>query len=180
VQRIVLMPVGVGEVVVPELGVHWWDVEADAPRVASLAGRTLLLQAAIAPAAVVPESQARASWRSVPRWSLLAMLVIGALGFWRHERTRARREARKTLRAACRRGDARGARDALIEWGKAAGAPAALERAQTEALDAALYAGRAWDGRAFWRAVRPRLAQPKARRAAPKATLPPLFRLQSR
>jgi hypothetical protein len=179
VQRIVLMPIGVGEVAVPEVSVRWWDVEADAPRVASLAGRTLLLQAAIAPAAVVPEAQASVSWRVVLRWSLLAILVIGALGFWRHERTRARREARNTLRAACRRGDARGARDALIEWGKAAGAPAVLDRVQASALDAALYAGRAWDGKAFWRAARPCLAKRAARRAAPKAPLPPFYRLQA-
>jgi hypothetical protein len=179
VQRIVLMPVGVGEVVVPELSVRWWDVEADAPRVASLAGRTLLLQAAIAPAAAVPAAEASVSWRRVLRWSLLAILAIGALGFWWHVRTRPRREARKRLRAACRRGDARAARDALVEWGKAAGAPAVLDRAQACALDAALYAGRAWDGKAFWRAARPRLARRKAQRAAPKAPLPPLFRLQA-
>jgi hypothetical protein len=179
VQRIVLMPVGVGEVVVPELSVRWWDVETDAPRVASLPGRTLLLQAAIAPAAVVPEAEVRVSWRSVLRWSLLAILVIGALGFWWHERARPRREARNKLRAACRRGDARGARDALIEWGKAAGAPAVLDRVQASALDAALYAGRAWDGKAFWRAARPCLAKRAARRAAPKAPLPPFYRLQA-
>jgi len=179
VQRIVLMPVGVGEVVVPELSVRWWDVEADAPRVASLAGRTLLLQAAIAPAAAVPAVEASVSWQRVLRWSLLAILAIGALGFWRHERTRPRREARKRLRAACRRGDARAARDALVEWGKAAGAPAVLDRAQASALDAALYAGRAWDGKAFWRAARPRLRKPTARRAAPQAPLRPLFRLQA-
>jgi len=179
VQRIVLMPIGVGEVVVPELRVRWWDVEADAARVASLPGRTLLLQVAVAPAAVVPEPEASGSWQVMLRWSLLAIFVLGALGFWWHERTRARREAGKKLRAACRRNDARGARDALIEWGKAAGAPAALDRAQASALDAALYAGRAWDGKAFWRAARPCLAKPKARRAAPKAPLPPLFRLQA-
>jgi hypothetical protein len=46
------------------------------------------------------------------------------------------------------------------------------------ALDAALYAGRAWDGRAFWRAARGRLVKPRKRRAAPRAPLPPLFRLQ--
>jgi hypothetical protein len=45
VQRIVLMPVGAGEVVVPEVRVRWWDVQADVARVASLAGRTLRLEA---------------------------------------------------------------------------------------------------------------------------------------
>jgi hypothetical protein len=91
-------------------------------------------------------------------------------------RTQARREARRKLRAACRRNDARGARDALAEWAQAVGAKPALDAAQMAALDAALYAGRAWDGEAFWRAAR--LAKPKTRRAAPKAPLPPLFRLQ--
>jgi len=34
----------------PTLSVSWWDVEADAPRIATLAGRTIQLHGAIAPA----------------------------------------------------------------------------------------------------------------------------------
>jgi hypothetical protein len=36
------------------------------------------------------------------------------------------------------------------------------------ALDAALYAGQAWDGRAFWRTVRARLRRPPGRAQAKK------------
>lgn len=177
VQRIVLMPVGTGEVAVPELSVRWWDLEADAARVATLGARTLVLHAAIAPVAAPAQAEARFDGQGLLRWSLLAILVMGALGLWRHERARARREARAALHAACRRNDARGARDALLAWESAVGAKAALEPAQAQALDAALYADRAWDGKAFWRALR--LAKPKPRRAAPRAPLPPLFRLQA-
>lgn len=176
VQRIVLMPVGAGEVAVPELSVRWWDVEADAARVATLGARTLLLHSAIAPPAALPAAEAGFDWQGLLRGSLLAVLVVGALGFWRHERTRDRREARSALRAACRRNDARGARDALRAWEQAVGAKAGLDAAQAAALDAALYADRAWDGKAFWRSVR--LEKPKARRPA-KAALPPLFKLQA-
>ena len=179
-QRIVLMPVAEGEVSLPELSVRWWDVEADVERVAALPGRTLRLQSAIAPAAEPAPAPVSVSPRTLLRGFAALLVLISAVVLWLYLRTQALRDARAILRAACRRNDARGARDALIEWGKASGAPAVLDRAQAAALDAALYAGRAWDGKAFWRAARPCLAKPKARRAAPKAPLPPLFRLQSR
>ncbi|MDH5211851.1 MAG: hypothetical protein OEW96_09305 [Betaproteobacteria bacterium] len=179
VQRIVLMPVGAGALELPEMNVRWWDVGADVPRVATVSGRTLRLHAAIAPAAAPPIAEEGVSWQGVLRWSLLGIVVAGVLAFWWHERTRAPRDARKKLRTACRRNDARGARDALIEWGKAMGAPPALDLAQAGAPDAALYGGGAWDGKAFWRAARPRLRKRKGRRAAPpRSGLPAFFRLQ--
>jgi len=110
---------------------------------------------------------------------LAAILVLAALMFGWVVRTRPAREARRKVRAACRVNDARGARDALIAWSKAVGAQPAIDRAQASALDAALYGGGAWNGKAFWRAVRPRLRRGKRRRAAPpRSALPPFFRLQ--
>ena len=53
-------------------------------------------------------------------------------------------------------------------------------RAQLAALDAALYADRAWDGEAFWRGLRPWLRARRARRTASAPSLPPLYRLQAR
>jgi hypothetical protein len=53
-------------------------------------------------------------------------------------------------------------------------------RRQLAALDAALYAGRAWDGEAFWRCVRGWLRSRPARAAAPAPALAPLFKLQAR
>jgi hypothetical protein len=53
-------------------------------------------------------------------------------------------------------------------------------RAQLASLDAALYGDHAWDGKAFWRAVRPWLRGKAARKKKTAASLPPLFKLQSR
>ena len=193
-QRIVLMPVAEGEVSLPELSVRWWDVEADVERVAALPGRTLRLQSAIAPAAESAPAPVSVSPRTLLRGFAALLVLISAVALWLYLRTQALRDARATLRAACRRNDARGARDALIEWWKVPrpGVPAPLvqrigdawdagARAQLAALDAALYGGTAWDGKAFWRRVRPWLGKRRARRTAPASpALPPLFRLQAR
>jgi hypothetical protein len=190
VQRIVLMPVDDAEVALPALSVRWWDVEADAPRVAQLEGRTLRLHAGAAPPPPPepPAASPRLLLRSLV--ALIALLIVA--GLWWHLRTLAYRDARRALREACRRDDARGARDALVEWWKATrrGAPAPLAgrmgegwddaaRGQLVLLDAALYGTRAFDGDAFWRAVRPWLRRKAPRRAMPRApALAPLFRLQ--
>jgi len=192
VQRIVLMPVAAAEIVLPALSVRWWDVGADAQRTATLAGRTLRLHPTIAPAAVPREAPVPVSAPSALRWLLLLSAVLAASGFWWHLRTRALRAARHRLRAACRKNDARAARDALIEWGKSAGLAApivqglgvdrdAAAHAQLGALDAALYGGQAWRGDEFWRCLRPWLRRRAARpsRHAPPV-LPPLFKLQAR
>ena len=41
VQRIAMVPGAAGELTLPELRVEWWDVEADAPRIARIPARTL-------------------------------------------------------------------------------------------------------------------------------------------
>lgn len=193
VQRIVLMPVGDGEVVLPGLRVRWWDVEADAARVATLAGRTLRLHAALAPEPA-PEPPPAASPGAILRGFAAAILLASALALWLYLRGERLREARRVLREACRRNDARAARDALAEWWAIAHprqAPPlvrrmgerwdAAGRARLDDLDAALYAGRRWDGKAFWRGVKPWLRRQPARRSKPaKPALPPLFRLQAR
>jgi hypothetical protein len=57
----------------------------------------------------------------------------------------------------------------------------AAARAQLAALDAALYGGGAWNGKAFWRAVRPWLRKRRLRVKVPApAALPPFYRLQAR
>ena len=122
----------------------------------------------------------------------IALLCMAVL--WDHLRTQPLREIRRQLRAACRRNRAGEARDALIEWWKLVqpGAPVPIvlrigaewgagARAQLAALDAALYGGSAWDGKAFWRQVRPWVRRRVARRpAAASPALPALFRLQER
>lgn len=189
VQRIVLVPLGEGKIVLPELGVRWWNVNIDAPRTATLPGRTVRLQSEPPPPAPSVEG---VSPLLVWRGSAAALALLLLLGLVWHVRTQELREARRLLRAACRQNNARAARDALIQWWNAVspGAPPPLVRrigpawdasanAQLDALDEALYGGRAWDGKEFWRRVRPWLRKPGLPRPAPRPTLAPLFRLQA-
>lgn len=105
-------------------------------------------------------------------------------------------EARDRLRRACARGDPRGARDALLAWGRArwpeqppvglgslsgrlGGKDAGLVLG---AIDRAIYAQDAasgegaWDGTAAWRRIEPLLsAEPSVGRAPGPAPLPPLY-----
>jgi hypothetical protein len=193
VQRVVLMPLEEGEIALPELALSWWDVAADAPRTATLPGRKLRVGAAVA-VEVAPEAPAGVSPQAVMHGFAIAILVLCAAVLWWHLRRQALHEARRQLRAACGRKNPLAVRDALLEWWMAAArdAPAPLVqrmgdawdaagRAQLAALDAALYGRRAWDGKAFWRGVRPWLRQGAVRRAAPvPPALPPLFRLQGK
>lgn len=178
-QRIVLMPVGAGELALPELSVRWWDVQADLERVVTLPGRTLVLHSALAPVSAPAPAPPVIEPATLMRTFAAIVLILAALSLWAYLRGEAVRDARAKLKAACWRNDARAARDALVEWEKASGTQAVLDR---RALDAALYAGRGWDGKAFWRSALPALrrAKAKARRAAPRAALPALFRLQRR
>jgi hypothetical protein len=189
VQRVVLVPLDEGEVILPELRVRWWDLHADAPRVAALAPRTLRLRAASAPPAPpAPADSPDVSWQA----GAAALVIALVAWLWWRARTQPLREARKELRNACRKNDAARARDALLQWRRVIepGAPAPLvqhigeawdaqARAELWALDAALYARRAWDGRKFWRSVRPWLRR-KATRPSPRpSSTAPLFRLQA-
>jgi hypothetical protein len=192
VQRIVLVPLADGAHVLPALDVRWWDVAADAPRVAALEARRVQLRAALPPEDAPPPARAVLG-RTWPKIGAGVLTLLLAAALWAYARGEDRRVARGRLRAACRRNDARAARDALLDWWNAARPDAPLRlvqrlgarwddaaRAQLAALDAALYAGRAWDGKAFWKRVRPWLArEAKPRGAPPPEALPPLFRLQA-
>lgn len=193
VQRTVLMPLSEGEIVLPALSVHWWDVTADAERVATLSARTLRLHPLIAPPSAPAQAPAIVSPASALRALGAVLLLLMGAALWLYLHGMARRDARAQLRAACRRNDARAARDALIEWWHAArpGEPAPLPqqmvaewnadaRVATSALDAALYAGRAWEGAAFWRAVGPWLRRRHVPRRLPaRPARSPLFKLQA-
>lgn len=189
VQRIVLVPLDEGEVVLPALSVSWWDVQADAARVATLPGRTLVLRPA--PAAAPLAAAEDVSPQNLLRTAAAVLAVVLAAWLWWHALTKERREARRQLRAACRRNDAPAARDALLQWRRVVSRDAAPSlvrsvgaewdagaRAQLGALDAALYGRRAWDGKEFWRRVRPWLRKPVPP-AARGSALPAFFRLQA-
>jgi hypothetical protein len=190
-ERVVLIALEEGEIALPELTLGWWDLMADVPRTATLPARTLRVGAAVAVDAP-SEAQAGVSPQGAMHAFAFAVLLLCVAVLWWHLRSQALREARRQLRAACGRKDPLAVRDALFEWWKAAvrGAPAPLvqrmgdawdarARAQLAALDAALYGGETWDGKTFWRGVRPWLRKSVVRRALPVSpALPPLFRLQ--
>ena len=189
VQRVVLIPLEEGEIELPALALGWWDLMADAPRTATLPARTLRVGAAVALEAA-PEAPADASPRAVMRGFAIIILVLSTAVLWGYVRSQALREARRQVRAACGRKDPRVARDALAAWWEAVAQGASLAqrmgddwdaagRAQLVALDAALYGGEAWDGKAFWRGVQPWLRKRPVRRAVPPA-LPPFFKLQGK
>jgi hypothetical protein len=191
VQRIVLMPVGDAEVSLPALSVKWWDVEADAPRVATIEGHTLRLHAGEAPPP--PPEPPVASPRVLLRSLLAAIVLLIVGGLWWHLRTLAYRDARRALREACRKNDARRARDALVEWWQATRRDVSVPlmarmgegwddaaRGELESLDAALYGAMTWDGAAFWRGVRPWLRRKAPKRVKFRApALAPLHKLQA-
>jgi hypothetical protein len=194
VQRVVLIAQDEGEIELPALSLAWWDTVADEPRVATLPARKLRAgEIAAAQPAPPPPPPPETSPMEVLRWFGAVLFVLSVAILWAYVRRQPEREARKRLREACRRGNAPGAREALVEWWQGAtasdAAPVLLRmgdawderaRAALEALDAALYGGRAWDGRAFWRAVKPWLRRRAAarRNASAAPALPRLFRLQ--
>ena len=182
-QRIVLVPLDDAELVLPVLGVPWWDVVADAARLATLPARTLRLQSTFSPVALPAAPDVSPA---VPRVMAAAFALLLAMALWW-------RASRSTpLRDACLANDPRAARDALLEWWNG-GSPAASlglvqnigrdwdasARAQLDALDAALYGGRGWNGREFWKRVRPWLRRSRSRRSSAAASPATFFRLQA-
>lgn len=190
-QRVVLLPVDEGVIELPALSVGWWDVVADEARVATLPARTLRVGAAAALEAQAPAAEAEPMdvLRAFAAGLFVLCLAALSLYVWRQPE----RDARRRLRLACRRNEAVAAREALVDWWKSATKTErtpvlarmgerwdAQARAQLAALDAALYGGKPWDGKAFWRAVRPALRAGRKRQETAAPPLPFLFRLQAR
>ena len=141
IQRVAMVPGAGGTMTIPELQVAWWDVEADAPRIARIPERTIeVAPAPVAAAAprpsladspAAPETNAQ-SWQIVSATLALAWLVtIGALvrvlrqrrGVEPQSTDRSTREpsrdvaaARRHALEACQGGDPRAVRDALLGW----------------------------------------------------------------
>jgi hypothetical protein len=198
VQRVVLIAQDEGEIELPALSLAWWDTVADAPRVATLAARTLRVSASAATPQAPPPLPALESPMEILRWFGAVVFILSVAILWAYVHRQPEREARKRLREACQRDNAPRAREALFEWWEGAtggaAAPVLLRmgdawderaRAALEALDAALYGGHAWDGRAFWQAVAPWLRgralatrDAARRKSSSSAALPRLFRLQ--
>ena len=140
VQGVALVPGAAGALVIPEMRVQWWDVEADAPRTAVIPARTLSVAPApvstapIRPALVAPPAATETSARP---WQIasvaLALAWLATLGAL--FRTRGRRRgiepragtpageslpnasaARQRVLDACNASDPREARRALLGW----------------------------------------------------------------
>ena len=140
VQHVALVPGTAGALVIPEMRVQWWDVEADAPRTAVIPARTLSVApapvSAAAPRPALAEPTA-APQKSARPWQIasvaLALAWLATLGAL--YRTRGRRRgaepragtpagepppnasaARQAVLDACNASDPREARRALLGW----------------------------------------------------------------
>ena len=140
VQGAALVPGAAGALMIPEMRVQWWDVEADAPRTAVIPARTLSVAPApvsaapIRPALVAPPAAPETSTRP---WQIasaaLAFAWLATLGvlFRTYRRQRGiepRAEtpagasppnasaARQRVLDACNASDPREARRALLGW----------------------------------------------------------------
>ena len=146
IQRVAMVPGAAGTLVIPELRVEWWDVEADAPRTALIPARTISVAPAPASAAVSrpaladPAAAVEAGtemqagqrlWQVVSAALAFAWLVtLGAfvrvLGRRRSTELRSAASAeasardaaaaRRRVLDACRAEDTRAAREALLQW----------------------------------------------------------------
>ena len=141
VQRVAMVPGTAGTMTIPELQVAWWDVEADAPRIARIPERTIAV--APAPTAAAAPRPSLAEPPSAPETSprpwqfasaALALAWLATLGAYVRALRRRRgagphstddttsepspdiATARRRALEACRGTDPRAARDALLGW----------------------------------------------------------------
>ena len=198
-----------GYLVVPEVRFEWWDAVAGEPRVATLPAHTISVprlaasgsRPAPSPAALPADSPAPAIIATAansriappPVVALLAALAILVALAPVVSRLRRRDAASlRALRTACRRSDARTARDALLalaakRW--SVEPPRSLgelalrlsdpgARAAIMSLDRHLYGepGAHWDGSGLLAHERTLWKTPASRRQSRRNGLPPLYR----
>ena len=140
IQRIAVAPGAAGELKIPELRVHWWDIEADAPRTALIPARTVTVAAApingetpvftldTAPAAPEPGQRLWqvTSTALAVAWLATLAVLLRVLGKLRRgslappsaagELPPSTAAARRRVLDACRGPCPRAARDALLDW----------------------------------------------------------------
>ncbi|MGQ9830437.1 MAG: BatD family protein [Thermochromatium sp.] len=183
--------------------------EASTPEVNQTSGPIAASGSAPAPDPYTEQGKAGRQWP----WSWLALVLAGAWGltlvlWWRERRRRVSEPtarpvlaptptaprleaAQRALQAACLAGDARAARTALIDWGRARWPDEAMSglealaarfedpgvRSLLRAIDRAIYAppGTIWDGAATWRDLKPHLKAARMDSPSPTSPIPELY-----
>ena len=215
-QKMAVIPLAAGEFILPAIRIPWWNTGTDRPEVAELTARRVKVQAAApaparpqddpapagraeaAPGAVESGAGAGAYWPLIS--AALLILWLGTLGlWWRGRRAATGAIAAKppeppgpaSIKQACMKNDAPGARDALLYWAGAKWPDKAIKnlaalgargdaefQGKISALNRHLYGndGAKWDGPAFYRVFAAQSFTETAPVAAP-AGLEPLWRL---
>ncbi len=162
-QRYVLVLNHHGEIELPTIRVHWWDINEKRARVATVPGRTFTVLPTLVPEARDNPTTASAKGLAVAAFAMAAALT--GFAFWHYRHRRAKRFRLRQLRHACRKANARVARDQLIYWARENSAHSVCglrsvaqqcsPALQTEImkLEHALYAtsSATWNGEALWR-----------------------------
>ena len=215
-EKMAVIPLAAGEFILPAIRIPWWNTGTDQPEVAELTARRVKVQAA-APAPARPQDDPAPAGRAEAApgaaesgagagayWPLISaallILWLGTLGlWWRGRRAATGAIAAKppeppgpaSIKRACMKNDAPGARDALLYWAGAKWPDKAIKnlaalgaRGDAEfqdkisALNRHLYGndGAKWDGPAFYRVFAAQSFTETAPVAAP-AGLEPLWRL---
>ena len=187
-EKMAVIPLAAGEFTLPAIRIPWWNTETDRPEVAELTARRVKVQAA-APAPARPQDEpapagpaeaapgaAGSGAGAGAYWPLvsfaLLILWLGTLALWWRGRrvkngaTPAKPPSPASIKRACMKNDAAGARDALLCWAGAKWPDKTIKnlaalgaRGDTEfqrkisALNRHLYGqrGAKWDGPAFYR-----------------------------
>ena len=214
-EKMAVIPLAAGEFTLPAIRIPWWNTGTDQPEVAELTARRVKVQAA-APAPVRPQDEPAPAGRAEAapgapesgagagaHWPLvsfaLLILWLGTLGLWWRGRATSSAMARKppkppspaSIKRACMKNDAPGARDALLFWAGAKWPDKTIKnlaalgaRGDAEfqdainALNRHLYGqrGAKWDGPTFYRIFAAQSFAETTPTATP-AGLEPLWRL---
>ena len=206
-QRYAVIASRPGVIELPAVTLKWWDVHNDREQQARLEAKTIQVIAAAGPTQADWSASALLSALTAEGTSSIWLLTVlsllaGVIVAFRCLGSRCaawfelllqRRRREHRLRRCCRANDARGARAALLDWGRQRWPGEALNglyqigdrvssrelRAQLAALDAALYsrAETAWRGQPLWRLIAAEIRRGSMQPKAPHNELPRLYPL---
>jgi hypothetical protein len=134
------VPHQAGQFTLPAVTIQWWDTETDAPQIAQLPARSVMVHAANtvadnhmvsplpAPITLIqpPESPSYPPWPQISS-GLLLLWLLTLLGWWYERRRHSVPATAATppaapptpkLRRACRDNDPHAAAQALLNWGQ--------------------------------------------------------------